>query len=157
MHYLEVKGINNLIIHDYGLGSYVVSMHIEGWDEENNIILNHIANEITYRLYLEIGCDVTIETDFLVDDHAIHDMISKKAGQAIQEFKLNSKIKSLRIVKSGLYTNVILVLSGSKKLQKKENQIQEAMDKAITSIDSNYRVITKLVIASLHSKSNTTI
>lgn len=149
MQYPEVKGINDLIIHDYGLGYYVVSMHIEGEDEGSSIVLNDIANEIAYRLYREMGCDTTIQTDFLVSDQAIYDAISKKADEAIREFERNAKIKSLRIIKSGLHMNIILVFSGSKKLQKKEKEIREAMDKAIRSIDGNYRVITRLVIASL--------
>ena len=47
MQYPQVKGINSLIIHDYGLGHYVASMHIEG-EEENSVILSDIANEISY-------------------------------------------------------------------------------------------------------------
>ena len=64
MRYPEVKGINDLIIHDYGLGYYVVSMHIEGEDEGSSIVLNDIANEIAYGLYREMGCDTSIQTDF---------------------------------------------------------------------------------------------
>ncbi|WP_077610185.1 cation diffusion facilitator family transporter [Clostridium sp. Marseille-P2415] len=151
MQYPEVQGINSLIIHDYGLGHYVASMHIEG-EEENSVILNDIANEISYKLYLEMDCDTTIQIDYLDTDSVMYDLIYKKAGQEIQRFEANGKIKSLRIVKSGLHKNVLFIVSGSRKLQKKQDQVREAINQSILSVNSNYRVITKLVIAALHSK-----
>ncbi|WP_349673182.1 cation diffusion facilitator family transporter [Lacrimispora sp.] len=82
MKYPQVKGINSLIIHDYGLGHYVASMHIEG-EEENSVILSDIANEISYKLYLQIDCDTTIQIDYLDPDPVLYDLIYKKAEQEI--------------------------------------------------------------------------
>jgi hypothetical protein len=147
-----VEGINSLIIHDYGLGHYVVSMHIEGLEEENRIILNNIVNEISYKLYLETDCDTTIQIDYLDTDKAMYDMIFKKAEQEIQIFESGAKIKSLRTVKSDLSTNVLLIVSGLRKLQKKQAKIKEVMNQSILSINSNCRVITKFVITSLNYK-----
>lgn len=151
MQYPQVKGINSLIIHDYGLGHYVASMHIEG-EEENSVILNDIANEISYKLYLQMDCDTTIQIDYLDTDSVMYDLIYKKAEQEIQKFEANGKIKSLRIVKSGLHKNVLLIVSGSRKLQKKQDQVRKAINQSILSINSNCRVFTKLIIAALHSK-----
>lgn len=61
MQHPEVQGINRLMIHNYGLGHYVVSMHIEGLEEESNMLLNNIANEISYQLYLEMDCNTTTQ------------------------------------------------------------------------------------------------
>lgn len=149
--YPQVKGINSLIIHDYGLGHYVASIHIEG-EEENSVILNDIANEISYELYLEMDCDTTIQIDYLDTDSVMYDLIYKRTEQEIQRFEAKGKIKSLRIVKSGSHTNVLFIVSGSRKLQKKQDQVREAINQSILSANSNCRVITKLVIAALHSK-----
>ncbi|MFA9466658.1 MAG: cation diffusion facilitator family transporter, partial [Velocimicrobium sp.] len=151
MQYPQVKGINSLIIHDYGLGHYVASMHIEG-EEENNVILNDIANEISYKLYLEMDCDTTIQIDYLDNDSVMYELIYIKAEQEIHRFEANGKIKSLRIVKSGLHKNVLFIVSGSRKLQKKQDQVRKAINQSILSVNSNCRVITKIVIAALHSK-----
>lgn len=151
MQYPQVKGINSLIIHDYGLGHYVASMHIEG-EEENSVILNDIANEISYKLYLEMDCDTTIQIDYLDTDTVMYDLIYKKAEQEIQRFEANGKIKSLQIVKSGLHKNVLFIVSGSRKLQKKQDQVREAINQSILAVNSNCRIITKIVIAALHSK-----
>ncbi|WP_324824735.1 cation diffusion facilitator family transporter [Sinanaerobacter sp. ZZT-01] len=151
MQYSQVKGINSLIIHDYGLGHYVASMHIEG-EEENSAILSDIANEISYKLYLQMDCDTTIQIDYLDTDPVLYDLIYKKAEQEIQKFEANGKIKSLRIVKSGLHKNVLFIISGSRKLQKKQDQVRVSINQSILSVNSNCRVITKIVIAALHSK-----
>lgn len=149
MQYPQVKGINSLIIHDYGLGHYVASMHLEG-EEENSIILNDIANEISYKLYLEMDCDTTIQIDYLDTNPVMYDLIFQKVEKEIQTFEVGAKIKSLRIVKSGLHTKVSFLVSGSRKLQKKQDQTREVMNQSILSINSKCRVIMKLVIAFLH-------
>ncbi|EPY6470682.1 hypothetical protein ACWO4B_001310 [Clostridium sporogenes] len=59
-----------------------------------------------------MDCDATIQIDYLDTDPVMYDLISKKAEQEIQKFELNAKIKSLRIAKSGLHTNVSLIVSG---------------------------------------------
>lgn len=71
-----------------------------------------------------MDCDTTIQIYYLNTDSAMYDLIYKKAGQEIQKFETNGKIKSLRIVKSGLHKNVLFIVSGSRKLQKKTRSSQ---------------------------------
>lgn len=78
-----------LLLHK--LGHYVASMHIEG-EEENNVILNDIANEISYKLYLKMDCDTTIQIDYLDTDSVMYDLIYKKAEQEIQRFEASGMI-----------------------------------------------------------------
>ena len=72
-----------------------------------------------------MDCDTTIQIDYLDTDSVMYDLIYKKAEQEIQRFEANGKIKSLRIVKSGLHKNVLFIVSGSRKLQKKQEKYKE--------------------------------
>lgn len=147
MQYEEVQGINDLIIHDYGLGHFVISMHIEGKEGVSSSVLNDVANEISYRLYIDRGCNATIQTDFLVTDPIIVDEIFKRATKEIHKFESHATINDLRIIKSGLHTNVILVITGSNKLQKIESKIREAMEEAVDTMNGSYHVMVRLIIS----------
>lgn len=150
MEYPAVRGINDLLIHDYGMGHYAVSLHIEGYAGDSCDHLTAVAQEISYRLFVDMDCDTTIQTDILITDSVIVQKLSTVAEQTVKTFEETAQIKDLRIVQSGTYTNVILTVSGSRRLQKKENAIKQAVETAICSIDKNYQVITKLVIMALH-------
>ena len=63
--YPEIHSISNLVIHDYGLGHFVISMHIEGTDKNSLLELDYIAHEIAYHLYYELNCDSAIQVDIL--------------------------------------------------------------------------------------------
>ncbi|MGO0862737.1 cation transporter dimerization domain-containing protein, partial [Clostridioides difficile] len=146
MQYEEVQGINNLIVHDYGLGHFVISMHIEGKEGISSDILNDIANEISYKLYIDMGCNATIQTDFLVKDPMIVDEIFTRATKELQKIESDASIINLRIIKSSLHTNVILMIAGSNNLQKIEPKIRDTMEDVVVSVDSSYHVIVKFVI-----------
>ncbi|MCD7967861.1 MAG: cation diffusion facilitator family transporter [Clostridiaceae bacterium] len=151
--YPAIRGINDLLIHDYGLGHYAVSMHIEGYDGDSCVNLNAIAQEISYRLFVDMDCDATIQTDLLVTDSVTVKTITDQTEQVIKRFEATAHMKDLRIVKSGSHTIITLTVSGSRRLQKQENAIRQTITTALCSIDTNYQVIIKLVITALHRAS----
>lgn len=152
MQYEEVQGINDLIVHDYGLGHFVISMHIEGKEGVSSDVLNDIANEISYKLYIDMGCNATIQTDFLVKDPMIVDEIFTRATKELQKIEPDASINNLRIIKSSLHTNVILVIAGSNNLQKIEPKIRDIMKDVVVSVDSSYHAIVKFMILRKHKK-----
>lgn len=147
--YPAVYGINDLLIHDYGLGRYAVSMHIEGRGDDSCFDLNAAAQEISYRLFANMDCDATIQTDLLVEDPAAAEAVTAEAERAVKVFDASAQVKELRIVRSGLHTNVVLTIAGSRRLQKQENAVKLAVGRAVCSVDTTYQVLPKLVITGL--------
>lgn len=148
--YPAIRGINDLLIHDYGLGHYAVSMHIEGHDGESCDKLNAIAQEISYKLFVNMDCAATIQVDLLITDFSTINAITAEAEQVIKPFEATAHIKGLRIVRSGIHTNIVLTVTGSRRLQKQEAAIKQALETALCTRDTTYQVIAKLVITALH-------
>lgn len=149
MSFPEIRGINDLIIHDYGMGHYAVSMHIEGRVGDDISRLNAAAQELSFQLYDTMGCDATIQTDLIEDDQAVLDMVADKADRIIREMDANAKIKELRIVKAGEHSEINLIISGSGKLQKMEDVIRHTLSERLKSYDSGCLIITKMVLPAL--------
>lgn len=153
MQYPQVKGVSNLIVHDYGMGMYVASMHIEGCDKDS-VILNDIVHDISYRMYRQMNCETTVQVDYLDTDTALYDLVLNMVGQKIQEFDGNATVQSLRIITSGVCKNISIVISGSRKLQNDKIEICEALEQSINLINRNCRITTKVILAALHPKNS---
>lgn len=150
MQYPQVHSINDMIIHDYGLGHFVVSMHIEGHDGESPLLLNEIANKISYDLYTKMACDATIQTHFLITNPITINAVEIQVAQIVQKIEATAHVRNLGIVNAGANVNILLTIAGSRRLQKREREIRQAIDEELLSLNSNYQVILKLVIASLN-------
>lgn len=137
---------HDLTIHDYGLGHYAATMHLAGYD---SAMLSASAQAITYQLYCLTGCELTIQTDQLINDPSLKQNIIEQITPLIHQFDDSAKLKNLRLVDAGTYTNIILTIVGSRKLQNQASHLKGALDNKIGMLVENGHVITKLLIAAL--------
>lgn len=148
----HIHCVSDLIIHDYGLGHFVISMHIAGTKESSSMELNEIAHEISYRLYSEFRCDTTIQIDTL--DHseettaAVTSAVNRTLAQIVPPVILND----LRVVCAGECLDVGLTIAISKWQQKNEGEIRQVIEKAISDTNAKYRAIVRFVITSAPKK-----
>ncbi|WP_164516849.1 cation diffusion facilitator family transporter [Clostridium transplantifaecale] len=187
MRHPEVCKISNLLIHDYGMGRYAVSMHIGGADAalteqtvqaeqavqmsqipqieqwmqmeqrphmEKKPQMDQIAQEITYELFSSLDCDATIQTEQLITDEAVIAPIRSSAEQVIKKFEETALIRELRLVNAGSHTSVFLTAACSRRLQKKEAAVRQALRDSICEGNDRYQIIPKLVIAPIGKKKN---
>lgn len=179
MRHPEVCKISNLLIHDYGMGRYAVSMHIGGADPaltkqtaqaeqavqmsqvpqieqwmqmEQRPQMEQIAQEIIYELFSSLDCDATIQTEQLITDEAIIASIRSSAEQVIKKFEETALIRELRLVNAGSHTSVFLTAACSRRLQKKEAAVRQALRDSICEGNDRYQIIPKLVIAPIGKK-----
>jgi cation diffusion facilitator family transporter len=151
MQYPQVKGVNNLIVHDYGMGMYVVSLHIEG-DEKDSVILNDIVHDISYRMYRQMNCETTVQVDYLDTNVVLHNLILSIVEQKIQKFEGNATVQSLQVIPSGSCKNISIVIFGSRKLQNNKDQICETLEQSIDLLIKDCRISIKVILAALHPK-----
>ncbi|HBE9527547.1 TPA: cation transporter [Clostridioides difficile] len=150
--YPAVYDVTNLIIHDYGLGHVVISMHLEGIKEEQRSILNTIAHDIKYALYTEMECITTIQIDILDTSEQTTTDISKIVNTSFQQMKIDAQLQDFRAVKTEAYTDITLTIAFLRRLQKREKEIRKVLEEAFLSANPNYRITVHFVIAAITQK-----
>lgn len=150
--YPEIHSISNLIVHDYGLGHFVISMHIEGTDASSRLQLDQIAHEITYRLYSELKCDTTIQVDILDISEETASTVTSTVNSVLTSLDFPATLNNYRVVYTGDCLDVTLTIAVSRRHQKNEREIRQAIEKAVSSANTSYRVTTRFVIASMPKK-----
>lgn len=150
--YPAINSVTNLIIHDYGLGHVVISMHFDGLYEEQRALLNTIAHDIEYALYLEMDCITTIQVDILDISERTTKNITKLVDMVFQKSTINAQLQSFRAVKTGTHTDITLTIAFSRRLQKREKEIRKLLEEAFAASDPNYRLTVRFVIATITQK-----
>ena len=107
MSYPGVLGVHDLMIHDYGPGSRLVSFHLE-MDSKDDVMHSHdVIDRIERDLLVQDGLIATIHFDPVVtgDPHA--DELKAFLQQEIRKLEPLANIHDLRIVPGPTHTNVI--------------------------------------------------
>ena len=107
LSYPGVLGVHDLMIHDYGPGSRLVSFHLE-MDAKDDVMHSHdVIDRIERDLLVEDGVIATIHFDPVVtgDPHA--DELKAFLQREVEELAPLANIHDLRIVPGPTHTNVI--------------------------------------------------
>lgn len=128
MSYPNVLGIHDLMIHDYGPGNRLASLHIE-MPAKGNIMESHdLIDRIEKDLLKEFGFIATIHFDPVVTDDPHIDELKRDISKFAKEYDEKVSIHDLRIVPGNTHTNVVFeCVVPSEYLKKKSTKSLELM------------------------------
>lgn len=150
--YPLISEVDDLIIHDYGLGHIVISMRIFGRKEAERQALSEAAHEIEYALYLEMDCNTTIQVDILDNSCHTSNIITQSVNDVFQDLKIDAQLHRFRAVTAGTHTDVTLIIAFSRRLQKREQEIRKALEQIFSSLNPSYRITVRFVIVAIPQK-----
>ena len=143
--YPEIAAVQNLMVHDYGFGYFVISLRIEGYRKDSEQLYNAI-HEISCTLYKQFHCDCFIQADYLIDDDMLTAHLRDKAELVLQRYGGKVSIDHFRLLESGCYTIISFDLLYPAELQKSEEVICQEIEKALESDNPQYRTIIKSIL-----------
>ena len=109
LSYPEISAIHDLIIHDYGPGRQIISLHAEMPTESGSDIfkLHDIVDNAERRLRQELGCDATIHLDPVAAEDEQTQMLHERMEAALFEIDSRLTMHDFRIVPGPTHTNLI--------------------------------------------------
>lgn len=139
MAYPQVRGIHDLIVHDYGPGRRMISLHAEVPAEGNMLELHDAIDNIEGQLRRELGCDAVIHMDPVVtmDEHVNY--IKEQMGEIIKELDASLTMHDFRVVSGPTHTNLIFDVVAPYEFRMSDDDITEAIQKRTTeALGENY-------------------
>ena len=138
LSYPEISAIHDLIIHDYGPGRQIISLHAEMPTESGSDIfkLHDIVDNAERRLRQELGCDATIHLDPVAAEDEQTQMLHERMEAALFEINSGLTMHDFRIVPGPTHTNLIfdVVVPYDNKMPQAE--ILEKIEYAATELPS---------------------
>lgn len=144
----EIIGMHDLVVHDYGPGRLMISLHAEV-DGRGDIFELHDAVDLVERkLASELGCEATIHMDPVVCDDERVDAEHQRLLEVISELDDVLSIHDFRMVSGPSHTNLVfdaVVASGiSKTADEVRQEICRAVEEkmpgrfAVVTVDTAY-------------------
>lgn len=129
-----VYGIHDLIVHDYGPGRVMISLHAEvdanGDIQAIHEQIDHIENELQEKLH----CSATIHMDPIVtDDKEVLEM-KQKVKRIVLETDDSFSMHDFRMVKGPTSTNLIFDVSVPSGCKKTDNEILNKLKEKIREL-----------------------
>ncbi len=106
MAHKGVMGIHDLVVHDYGPGRQMISLHTEVPAEANILEIHDMIDRIEAELKQKLYCDAVIHMDPIVTDEQTERMRKKLAGIVVAAGE-NFSMHDFRMVPGNTHTNLI--------------------------------------------------
>ena len=103
----EVMNVHDLIVHDYGPGRLMVSLHAEVPGDGDIYALHDAIDTIEYELESKLGCAAVIHMDPVSPDGTKTAHMRDELAEAVKAIDPRLSIHDFRIVDGPTHTNVI--------------------------------------------------
>ena len=133
----EVMNVHDLIVHDYGPGRLMVSLHAEVPGDGDIYALHDAIDTIEYELESKLGCAAVIHMDPVSPDGTKTAHMRNELAEAVKAIDPRLSIHDFRIVDGPTHTNVIFdaVLPNESALT--EDEAKSALETLVHSLWQN--------------------
>ncbi len=139
----KILGIHDMVVHDYGPGRVMVSLHAEVSGDENVYELHETIDRLEMLISGKLGCETVIHLDPTdVNDVRLTE-IRQMIATAVAKLDTNASFHDVRIVPGETRSNVIfdLVLPSDAKYSEKE--AKAFISEFVSSYDQTCRCVIK--------------
>lgn len=144
MSHTGILGIHDLIVHDYGPGRKMISLHAEVSASADLIETHDMIDNIERDLREELNCDAVIHMDPIVTDDEVTSKTREKVAELVKCIDKRITIHDFRMVTGPTHTNVIFDAAIPGDIKKSEQEILDDIDLIVKSIDPNYYTVVNL-------------
>ena len=130
----EVIGIHDLIVHDYGPGRQMISLHAEVPAEGNILELHDVIDNIERELRTELKCDAVIHMDPVVTTDEKINHLKENLSSIIEGIDSTISMHDFRVVIGPTHTNLIFDVVVEFEYYWSDNEIKENIEKKVKEV-----------------------
>ncbi len=137
-----VEGIHDLIVHNYGPGRVMISLHAEVDAKGDVLVLHDMIDNIEQELKSELNCHAVIHMDPIITDDEEINRLKQEIGELIKEVDNKMTMHDFRVVKGPTHTNVIFDVVAPFALTYKDDEIRQIIgEKILEQYENHFAVI----------------
>ena len=139
-----IIGIHDLIVHDYGPGRVMISLHAEVSASENVLELHDEIDNVESELREKLGCEAVIHMDPIVTDDGITEETRERVAALVHCIDDAINIHDFRMVAGPSHTNVIFDAVVPYGFRLTDSEVEEKIKTAVRTLDGNYFAVVKV-------------
>ena len=129
MKHPEVRGIHDLIVHDYGPGRLMISLHAEVPAEGDILKLHDVVDNIEHELRSELKCEAVIHMDPVVTGDEKVDRLKVQMQEVLGTIDEKISMHDFRVVIGPTHTNLIFDIVVPFGYKVKDEELAELIQK----------------------------
>ncbi len=134
----EIIGLHDLIVHDYGPGRCIISLHAEIPCDRDILIMHDAIDLIEMELREKFHCDVTIHMDPIAVNDEETMAIYHQVKAQMKEIDAEISIHDFRMVKGPTHTNLIFEATIPFKFRLTDAQVAQQIRQKVRALGKNY-------------------
>ena len=141
MAHKEISGIHDLVVHDYGPGRVMISLHAEVPATGSVMTIHDTIDNIEQELHRKLGCEAVIHMDPIATDDSTTVVLRNKITELAHCIDPALSIHDFRMVPGPTHTNLIFDLVVPFDCVYKNDQLKEMIESALAAQPIQYYTI----------------
>ena len=133
-----VLGIHDLVVHNYGPGRVMLSVHVEVPSTGNILELHDMIDLIEHRLSNDLNCSAVIHMDPVCVDDELTNRIKERIAGIITGMEGEIRFHDFRIVHGPTHTNVIFDVVVPYDYPMSDNEVVIYIQEKMKAMEGNY-------------------
>ncbi len=138
LSYSEISGIHDLIVHNYGPGRTMISLHAEVPQTADILHIHDTIDNIEHRLRDELNCDAVIHMDPIATDDSLTAETRKKVAELATALDPSITVHDFRMVVGNTHTNLIFDMVLPFGFRLSDGEVKEEMGRLVKVISPDY-------------------
>jgi len=139
-----VLGLHDLIVHNYGPGRTMISLHAEVPASENVLELHDEIDNIECELREKLGCDAVIHMDPIVTDDGVTGETRGKVAELVRGIDPAVSIHDFRMVSGPTHTNLIFDVVVPFGFHLTDAEVEQSVKTAVRTMNGHYYAVIKV-------------
>ena len=144
LSYPEVQNVHDLIVHDYGPGRVMISLHAEVPADGDLLQLHDVIDNAEHRLKKELGCMAVIHMDPIVTNDEHTDALRMAVAEKVKTIDPRLTIHDFRIVPGPTHTNLIFDTVVPYDVKLSADEVRRRIGALVQELDEKYFAVVQI-------------
>ena len=140
----EIIGIHDLIVHDYGPGRRIISLHAEVPASGDILELHDVVDSLERQLNEELGCLATIHMDPIVNDGGLTTETRERVAAMVQIIDPGISIHDFRMIPGPIHTKLIFDAEVPFQCPLSDQEIRRRIQAAVQALGGNWSAVVEV-------------
>ena len=136
--YPDALGIHDMMVHNYGPGRTIASLHVEVDGNRNVFDMHDMIDRIEKQLGDELGIIATVHMDPIVVGDAEVDRLREQISDCLRQLDDRLTLHDFRFVRGATHSNLIFDVVVPFEIKLSDEELRKHIDTAVRSIDATY-------------------
>lgn len=140
----SICGIHDLVVHDYGPGRVMISLHAEVPAHGDILAMHDEIDNVEKALRDQLGCEAVIHMDPIVTNDASVNEAHEKIAAVVRTIDESISIHDFRMVTGPTHTNVIFDAVVPYSCNLSDLEAEEQIKAAVHALDERYFAVVQI-------------